>query len=273
MPRRHNHLLHHAILSTVHPAYEKRLYCKNEERSKKHGRSFTSNMLQHFRDSHGQSSGSTKAPSTPTPTPKVLACSDCGAKFRDHQQLHQHQRSSAAHMKVSGPWDGGKYFSCFVCGAKFDSPQYLDQHFLLKHAGTTRNEEESWHTSVPNIQAAKSPPPRVQSGHRVKRFADYREKLMAQRGSRGEKIGKNGNEVLRYHGTTVLCRLGTPQQQSLCSNLSCSLCNIILAGFKKKKAEVDGFLRFGPTATSSKANYYVKAYCSCVRFWPGWFSR
>ncbi|XP_024534689.1 tankyrase-like isoform X1 [Selaginella moellendorffii] len=242
-------------------------------------RSFTSKeyMLQHFRDSHGQCSGSTKAPSAPTPTPKVLACSDCGAKFRDHQQLHQHQRSSAAHMKVSGPRDGGKHFSCFVCGAKFDSPQYLDQHFLVKHAveGMRRDDPErgrvlayfraKWNhpgseASIIDILRVYNP------GHRVKRFADYREKLMAQRGSRDEKIGKNGNEVLRFHGTTVLCGLGTPQQQSLCSNLSCSLCNIILAGFKKKKAKVDGFLRFGAgiyvTATSSKANDYVKAYGS-----------
>ncbi|EFJ24830.1 hypothetical protein SELMODRAFT_414286 [Selaginella moellendorffii] len=191
-PIKHNHLLHHPILSTVHPEYGKRLYCKNEERSKKRGREY---MLQHFRDSHGQCSGSTKAPSAPTPTPKVLACSDCGAKFRDHQQLHQHQRSPATHMK---------WRAC---------------------ARTTRNEEESSHTSMRNgtIQAAKRPSLTSSACTIRSRGEAVRGLQRKADGQRGSRDGKNGNEVLRFHRTTVLCGLGTPQQQPLCSNLSCSL--------------------------------------------------
>ncbi|EFJ24831.1 hypothetical protein SELMODRAFT_414288 [Selaginella moellendorffii] len=179
-------------------------------------------------------------------------------------------------MKVSGPRDGGKHFSCFVCGAKFDSPQYLDQHFLWRAcARTTRNEEESSHTSMRNetIQAAKRPSltssactirSQGEAVRGLQRKADGPERQQVRKEwKRGPALPRHDGLVRASPQQQSTSQPASPQQQSLCSNLSCSLSNIILAGFKKKKAKVDGFLRFGPgiyvTATSSKANYYVKA--------------
>ncbi|EFJ24828.1 hypothetical protein SELMODRAFT_414283 [Selaginella moellendorffii] len=157
----------------------------------------------------------------------------CGAKFRDHQQLHQHQRSSVTHYEVES--------------MRKDDPE-RGRVIAYFHAKWNHPGSEASGEAVRGLQRKADGPERQQ----------------------GRKECKGGPALPRHDGLVraspqqqSTSQPASPLQQSLCSNLSCSLCNIILAAFKKKKAKVDGFLRFGPgiyvTATSSKANYYVKA--------------
>lgn len=103
------------------------------------------------------------------------------------------------------------------------------------------------------------------------------------------KVLCDGNELLRYHGTTIKCRLGqrppNPKDNavlSLCMDNACNFCQIVKTGFKKSKCRVHKFQRFGKgiycSGTSSKASAYVKHgktvkkasssfkwFCSCLR--------
>jgi hypothetical protein len=72
-----------------------------------------------------------------------------------------------------------------------------------------------------------------------------------------------GNTCRRWHGTIRNCNLGdNDQNRDLCSNLGCSLCQIIKTSFQLiKQGQRTNFGRFGKgiytSATSSKANDYV----------------
>lgn len=101
--------------------------------------------------------------------------------------------------------------------------------------------------------------------HRVHGFESYRKTLKVKANElreRDEKCLADGNEVRRFHGTTVHCGLGL-NSSKLCSDAQCSLCGIIRNGFQLKKVRMDALQRYGKgiycTATSSKADAYVRA--------------
>ena len=74
---------------------------------------------------------------------------------------------------------------------------------------------------------------------------------------------KPGNEVIRYHGTSLMCQLGVSNNSKVCNSGVCNGCNILKSGFKTTKAGAHGFNRFGlglySTSISSKAHYYSAA--------------
>lgn len=78
-----------------------------------------------------------------------------------------------------------------------------------------------------------------------------------------QQLPNGGNLVQRYHGTTLLCDLGSGAKSSkLCQNEGCHLCCILRTGFKTSKAR-DVWQRFGKgiytTATSGKSNDYIRS--------------
>ncbi|KAH7279657.1 hypothetical protein KP509_37G028500 [Ceratopteris richardii] len=91
-------------------------------------------------------------------------------------------------------------------------------------------------------------------------------------------ISNDGNELRRYHGTTVKCRLGRTVQRGkaqdtddtcrLCTESTCSLCRIIETGFMTNKCRLERYQRYGKgiytSQCSSKASEYVR-YNASVR--------
>ncbi|XP_024004325.1 uncharacterized protein LOC18030024 isoform X1 [Eutrema salsugineum] len=87
------------------------------------------------------------------------------------------------------------------------------------------------------------------------RFEEYRDTVK----SRASKLQKkhprciaDGNELLRFHGTTVACVLGVNGSTSLCSSEKCCVCRIIRNGFSAKREMNNGIGVF-TASTSGRA--------------------
>ena len=72
----------------------------------------------------------------------------------------------------------------------------------------------------------------------IQRFEDCRDAVKAralQTARKDARCAADGNELLRFHCTTLTCSLGSRGSSSLCSNLpSCGVCNVIRHGFQGK---------------------------------------
>lgn len=87
------------------------------------------------------------------------------------------------------------------------------------------------------------------------RFEEYRDTVK----NRASKLQKkhprciaDGNELLRFHGTTVSCVLGVNGCTSLCSSEKCCVCRIIRNGFSVKREMNNGIGVF-TASTSGRA--------------------
>ncbi|KAF2593050.1 hypothetical protein F2Q70_00045489 [Brassica cretica] len=72
----------------------------------------------------------------------------------------------------------------------------------------------------------------------IQRFEDCRDAVKAralQTARKDARCAADGNELLRFHCTTLTCSLGSRGSSSLCSNLpNCGVCNVIRHGFQGK---------------------------------------
>jgi hypothetical protein len=87
------------------------------------------------------------------------------------------------------------------------------------------------------------------------RFEEYRETVKQRASKLPKKHPRclaDGNELLRFYGTTVSCSLGTNNSSSLCSSDKCNVCHIIRHGFSQKNEMKDGIGVF-TTSTSGRA--------------------
>ncbi|KAF8396636.1 hypothetical protein HHK36_018260 [Tetracentron sinense] len=71
------------------------------------------------------------------------------------------------------------------------------------------------------------------------RFEEYRELVKSKAAEtcvskRKERWVVDGNEVLRYHGDTVMCSLGCDGNLSICCQKSCRICSINGSGFSAR---------------------------------------
>ena len=85
-------------------------------------------------------------------------------------------------------------------------------------------------------------------------FEEYRETVKIKASKLSKKHPRclvDGNELLRFFGTTLACSLGLNGSTSLCISQKCNVCRIIRNGFSEKKdmKEVGVFT----TSTSGKA--------------------
>ncbi|CAL9185529.1 unnamed protein product, partial [Musa hybrid cultivar] len=62
----------------------------------------------------------------------------------------------------------------------------------------------------------------------------------------------DGNELLRFNGTTICCSLGIHGSSNLCTSDKCSICHILRHGFSRKK-EMKGGVGVFTTSTSGRA--------------------
>jgi len=86
-------------------------------------------------------------------------------------------------------------------------------------------------------------------------FEEHREKVK----EKAEKLQKkhprcvaDGNELLRFHGTTIACSLGINSSYRLCTLDYCGICQILRHGFSSNR-EFKGALGVYTTSTSGKA--------------------
>ena len=87
------------------------------------------------------------------------------------------------------------------------------------------------------------------------RFEEYREMVKIKASKLQKKHPRclaDGNELLRFYGTTVSCSLGLNGSSSLCLSEKCCVCRIIRNGFSAKK-ELKGGIGVFTTSTSGRA--------------------
>jgi hypothetical protein len=86
-------------------------------------------------------------------------------------------------------------------------------------------------------------------------FEEYRETVKIKASKLPKKHSRciaDGNELLRFYGTTVACSLGINGSSSLCISEKCRVCRIIRNGFSAKK-ELKGGVGVFTTSTSGRA--------------------
>ncbi|PKU59991.1 uncharacterized protein LOC110101985 [Dendrobium catenatum] len=157
--------------------------------------------------------------------------------------------------------------SCHKCREYFAKLETLEAHHLSKHAVTELVEGDSsrkiveiicrtsWLKSESNCGRID----RILKVHNMQRtlarFEEHRETVKIKASKLPKKHPRclaDGNELLRFHGTTIACDLGMNGSTSLCVSEKCSVCRIIRHGFSVKKELKEGVGVF-TTSTSVRA--------------------
>ncbi|KAG2305158.1 hypothetical protein Bca4012_064225 [Brassica carinata] len=151
-------------------------------------------------------------------SPRIFACPLCGEVFPKLETLEIHQAVRHAVSEL-GPEDSGRNIVDIIFKSSWlrkDSPVYKIERILKVH----------------NTQRT------------IQRFEDCRDavKSHAHASTRREpRSAADGNELLRFHCTTVSCSLGSRGSTSLCTNVpGCRVCTIIRHGFHAKTLRLGG---------------------------------
>ncbi|KAG0477258.1 hypothetical protein HPP92_014099 [Vanilla planifolia] len=157
--------------------------------------------------------------------------------------------------------------ACQKCGEQFLKLETLEAHHLSKHAVTELLEGDSsrkiveiicrtsWLKSESNCGRIE----RILKVHNMQKtlacFEEHREMVKLKASKLPKKHPRclaDGNELLRFHGTTIACNLGLNGSSNLCVSEKCSVCQIIRHGFSAKK-ELKGGIGVFTTSTSARA--------------------
>ncbi|CAH1429778.1 unnamed protein product [Lactuca virosa] len=157
--------------------------------------------------------------------------------------------------------------TCHKCGKQFGKWENLEAHHLSKHAVTELMEGDSSRKIVEIICRSSWLKSENTSGRIEKvlkvhnmqktlsRFEDYRELVKTKASKLPKKHPRclaDGNELLRFYGTTISCSLGINGHSSLCISDKCCVCRIIRNGFSTPK-ELKGGIGVFTTSTSVRA--------------------
>ncbi|KAK4391127.1 hypothetical protein Sango_2176000 [Sesamum angolense] len=158
--------------------------------------------------------------------------------------------------------------SCPECGEIFMKPENLDLHQAVRHAVSELGPEDTSKNIVEIIFQSswlKKQAPvckidrilKVQNTPKtISKFEEYRDAIKAKATRLPKKHPRclaDGNELLRFHCTTLMCSLGLNGSSNLCNSIpNCTVCSIIKNGFKvASEVSSKGILT---TATSGKAH-------------------
>ncbi|OIW08295.1 hypothetical protein TanjilG_02971 [Lupinus angustifolius] len=185
-----------------------------------------------------------------------------GSGFHHSAGLHSSNR-----MSLETDSNGSSTVTCHKCGEQFNKWEAAEAHHLSKHAVTELVEGDSsrkiveiicrtsWLKSENHCGRIE----RVLKVHNMQktlaRFEEYREMVKIKASKLQKKHPRclaDGNELLRFYGTTVACSLGHNGSSSLCLSEKCCVCRIIRNGFSAKKELRDGIGVF-TTSTSGRA--------------------
>uniref|UniRef100_A0A0A9FB50 C2H2-type domain-containing protein n=1 Tax=Arundo donax TaxID=35708 RepID=A0A0A9FB50_ARUDO len=182
-------------------------------------------------------------------------------------------RASCEETAKAGGGKGSGGLSCHRCGEQFGKWEALEAHHLSKHAVTELVEGDSsrkiveiiCRTSLLKSESSCVRIERVFKVHNTQRtlsrFEEYREAVKLKASKLPKKHARclaDGNELLRFHGATISCALGTgagaggSSSSSLCTSDKCAGCRIIRHGFSTQKEGRAGVGVF-TTSTSGRA--------------------
>ncbi|XP_059662545.1 uncharacterized protein LOC132308478 [Cornus florida] len=163
--------------------------------------------------------------------------------------------------------NGSSTLQCHKCGEQFGKWEALEAHHLCKHAVTELVEGDSskkiveiiCRTSLLKSENHCGRIERILKVHNMQktlaRFEEYREMVKIKASKLQKKHPRclaDGNELLRFYGTTLACSLGMNGSSSLCISDKCCVCRIIRGGFSTKK-ELKGGIGVFTTSTSGRA--------------------
>ncbi|KAJ6293192.1 hypothetical protein OIU78_025220 [Salix suchowensis] len=174
---------------------------------------------------------------------------------------------SSRRVSLETDFNGSSTITCHKCGEQFTKWEAAENHHLSKHAVTELVEGDSsrkiveiicrtsWLKSENHCGRIE----RVLKVHNMQktlaRFEEYRETVKIKASKLPKKHSRciaDGNELLRFYGTTVACSLGINGSSSLCISEKCCVCRIIRSGFSAKKELKSGVGVF-TTSTSGRA--------------------
>ncbi|KAF5728359.1 hypothetical protein HS088_TW21G00506 [Tripterygium wilfordii] len=180
---------------------------------------------------------------------------------------------SSRRVSLETDSNGSSAISCHKCGEQFSKWDAAEAHHLSKHAVTELVEGDSsrkiveiicrtsWSKSENHCGRIE----RVLKVHNMQktlaRFEDYREMVKIKASKLQKKHPRclaDGNELLRFYGTTVACNLGLNGSSSLCGSEKCCVCRIIRNGFSAKK-ELKEEIGVFTTCTSGRAFESIEA--------------
>ncbi|KAL3839979.1 hypothetical protein ACJIZ3_024570 [Penstemon smallii] len=158
--------------------------------------------------------------------------------------------------------------SCPHCGEMFTKPDNLELHQAVRHAVSELGPEDTSKNIVEIIfqsswlkkQAQVCKIDRIlkvqNTPKTISKFEEYRETIKAKATRLPKKHPRclaDGNELLRFHCTNLMCSLGLNGSSNLCNSIpNCSVCSIIKNGFKvTSEVSAKGILT---TASSGKAH-------------------
>lgn len=166
--------------------------------------------------------------------------------------------------------------TCHKCGEQLVRWEGVEAHHLSKHAVTELVEGDSsrkiveliyrssWLKSNSNCGGIE----RILKVHNMQKtlaqFEEYREMVKIKASKLPKKHPRclaDGNELLRFYGTTIECSLGINGSSSLCSSDKCFICRILRHGFISTKKELNGGVVF-TTSTSERAFESIQVFDS-----------
>ncbi|KAK1441072.1 hypothetical protein QVD17_06909 [Tagetes erecta] len=179
-------------------------------RSDGHGRYTSSSRAMQFRKISGCHECHTVDPLRYTiPRSTICVCSQCGEVFPKMDSLEHHQAVRHAVSELS-PDDSGRNIVEIIFKSswlKTDHPIFTIERILKVH----------------------------NSRRTIQRFEDCRDTVKTR--STATRCAADGNELLRFHCTTITCSLGNRNTSTLCNTIpSCGVCTIIRHGFQSPKS-------------------------------------
>ncbi|KAE9600144.1 hypothetical protein Lal_00045743 [Lupinus albus] len=168
----------------------------------------------------------------PIPRSTVCACSQCGEIFPKMESLELHQAVRHAVSEL-GPEDSGRNIVEII----FKSSWLRKDNTICKIERILK---------VHNTQRT------------IQRFEDCRDTVKTRAlntTKKNPRCAADGNELLRFHCTTLTCALGSRGSSALCSAVpGCGVCTIVRHGFRGG----DGSKGVKTTASSGRAHDSVK---------------
>ncbi|KAL4272056.1 hypothetical protein GQ457_13G008180 [Hibiscus cannabinus] len=170
--------------------------------------------------------------------------------------------------------------ACSQCGEIFPKIESLELHQAVRHAVSELGPEDSGRNIVEIIFKSswlKKDNPickieRILKVHNtqrtIQRFEDCRDAVKARALNstrKNPRCAADGNELLRFHCTTLSCSLGARGSSSLCGSIpGCGVCTIIKQGFQNKSGgggatPAAEFKGVRTTASSGRAHDSIKS--------------
>ncbi|KAK1416432.1 hypothetical protein QVD17_32223 [Tagetes erecta] len=161
---------------------------------------------------------------------------------------------------------------CSECGEVFPKMESLEHHQAVRHAVTELGPEDSGRNIVEIIFKSswqnKNHPIftierilKINNTRRtIQRFEDCRNTVKNRATATAtttatSRCAADGNELLRFHCTTLACSLGSHGSSSLCNSVpNCGVCTIIRHGFQIPKFGDGGKKGVCTTASSGRAH-------------------